>query len=537
MAGVRGPQLGLPGRGARRLRPRRGRPAGRGGARPGLPRGGRLAEPRVARPRRRQARDGRRRQPLAPPPLDRRGRQLLAALLHEERHDRLLRPAGVGLVRRGRRGDRRALGRAGARARRAPRDVGGRGGRARRAASRTPLPMGPFPERTLRPLLADTRGSTASSAPARRVAAAEGEQVAAALDELDRVFEAVTGRAAARGDARQRRRPDGRLPRLHARPRRHARRAGARRAPDLACRRCSRLPLVVRAGVRPRRGAVGRDRASSGPLAPMLGPLMGAGFGLWDQMGDEQRELQRRWASVVAGEPAADVFGDWTPAWHGVAPTTRPTCRSPRASAGGGRARRLPRGARRLPRRRQPARPGPVRPAAPRSRRDAAAGWRGGRAGRRTSPRRGTAWWQMTARSWPLYAGGRRRRDERRRAGAARARDRVALEDSSLDDGAGHRPRRELSAPRSRSSSTCRSSSPRCAASTRSDEARRPRADRPPRRSPREHWSAPGSRRAARPTSPPGRASAGSRAASSPARRWSASPATSTSRARRCAGR
>ena len=51
----------------------------------------------------------------------------------------------------------------------------------------------------------------------------------------------------------------------------------------------------------------------------MLGPLMGAGFGLWDQMGDEQRELQRRWASVVAGEPAADVFGDWTPAWHGSA--------------------------------------------------------------------------------------------------------------------------------------------------------------------------------------------------------------------------
>jgi hypothetical protein len=36
-------------------------------------------------------------------------------------------------------------------------------------------------------------------------------------------------------------------------------------------------------------------------------------------MGDEQRELQRRWASVIAGEPAAEVFADWTPAWHGSA--------------------------------------------------------------------------------------------------------------------------------------------------------------------------------------------------------------------------
>ena len=39
---------------------------------------------------------------------------------------------------------------------------------------------------------------------------------------------------------------------------------------------------------------------------------MGAGFGLWDQMGEEQRELQRRWA-------AGDAFADWTPAWHASA--------------------------------------------------------------------------------------------------------------------------------------------------------------------------------------------------------------------------
>src|SRR6185369_13831048 len=33
-------------------------------------------------------------------------------------------------------------------------------------------------------------------------------------------------------------------------------------------------------------------------------------FGLWDQMGAEQSELQRRWA-------AGDAFADWTPAWYG----------------------------------------------------------------------------------------------------------------------------------------------------------------------------------------------------------------------------
>ena len=45
---------------------------------------------------------------------------------------------------------------------------------------------------------------------------------------------------------------------------------------------------------------------------------MAAGFGLWDQLDDEQRELRQRWASVVAREAtAAGAFGDWTPAWHG----------------------------------------------------------------------------------------------------------------------------------------------------------------------------------------------------------------------------
>jgi hypothetical protein len=36
---------------------------------------------------------------------------------------------------------------------------------------------------------------------------------------------------------------------------------------------------------------------------------MGAGFGLWNQLDEEQAELQRRWAT-------GDAFADWTPAWH-----------------------------------------------------------------------------------------------------------------------------------------------------------------------------------------------------------------------------
>ena len=65
-------------------------------ARPALPRGGHLAEPGRARERGRQ---GRRRAPASRAAQRRReeiGRQLLAALLREERHDRLLRPARVG---------------------------------------------------------------------------------------------------------------------------------------------------------------------------------------------------------------------------------------------------------------------------------------------------------------------------------------------------------------------------------------------------------------------------------------------------------
>jgi lantibiotic biosynthesis dehydratase-like protein len=183
----------------------------------------------------------------------------------------------------------------------------------------TPLPMGPFPERALRPLLADTSGLDRLEVARDAVAAARREEVTAALDHLDKVFEEVTGRPAARalGDS-----------------------GGGRTVAYLDCMRDldvtlgpavldelrSSLPLVLYAsrwwcGRVFDRGAELLDRIAhgrSGPLAPLLGELMGAGFGLWDQMGEEQRDLQRRWASVVAGEATgADAFADWTPAWHG----------------------------------------------------------------------------------------------------------------------------------------------------------------------------------------------------------------------------
>ena len=182
-----------------------------------------------------------------------------------------------------------------------------------------PLPMAPFPERALRPLLTDPSGLGRLEAARGAVTVARRADVAAALDALDQVFEHITGRAAARGA-----RDSG----------------GGRTIAYLDCVRDlevtlgpavldelrSSLPAVLHAS----RWWCGRvfDRGAellvqlahgrSGPLAPLLAELMGAGFGLWNQMADEQRELQRRWAAVVAGTiTAADAFADWTPAWHG----------------------------------------------------------------------------------------------------------------------------------------------------------------------------------------------------------------------------
>src|SRR3954471_128953 len=63
-----------------------------------------------------------------------------------------------------------------------------------------PLPMGPFPQRDLRPLLADASGLDRLETARAAVAAACPEHVAAALDALDRVFEQITSRPAARAD-------------------------------------------------------------------------------------------------------------------------------------------------------------------------------------------------------------------------------------------------------------------------------------------------------------------------------------------------
>lgn len=183
----------------------------------------------------------------------------------------------------------------------------------------TPLPMGPFPERALRPLLADPSGLDRLEQARDAVDASAPEQVAFALDQLDRVFEEVSGRAAERFDGDS---------------------GGGRTIAYLDCMRDLELTLgqavvdELRVSLPPvlyaSRWWCGRvfDRGAEllgriadgrpGPLAPMLGELMHAGFGLWDQMSDEQRELQRRWRSFVDGSiTAADAFADWTPAWHG----------------------------------------------------------------------------------------------------------------------------------------------------------------------------------------------------------------------------
>jgi hypothetical protein len=169
-----------------------------------------------------------------------------------------------------------------------------------------PLPMGPFPERALRPLLSDTTALDRLEAARDAVAAATRADVPAALDALDRVFEELTGRPAARGDGDS---------------------GGGRTVAYLDCMRDldvtlggavldelrASLPRVLTASrwwcgrVFDRGAGLLGELARPGPLAPMLGELMGAGFGLWNQMAAEQRELQSRWA-------AGDAFADWTPA-------------------------------------------------------------------------------------------------------------------------------------------------------------------------------------------------------------------------------
>ena len=248
---------------------------------------------------------GARRQPVAARAAGRTSSELLAALLLQERHDRVLRAAGVGLVQRAGRGYRGALGRAGARARRAPRWRGG-GGAA--AGVTTPLPMGPFPERALP---AGTPGLERLQAARDAVTAARREDVPAALDQLDRVFEAITGRPAARAEGDS---GGGRtVAYLDS-----MRDLDVTLGPALLDELRSSLPPVLAAsrwwcGRVFDRGAelLGRiAHGRSGPLAPLLGELMGAGFGLGTR-------CRRSSASCSAAGPRATPSPTGRPAWHG----------------------------------------------------------------------------------------------------------------------------------------------------------------------------------------------------------------------------
>jgi hypothetical protein len=196
--------------------------------------------------------------------------------------------------------------------------------------------MGPFPERDLRVRLEnadDDDGGCRQAALAAldrleaaraAVAAAPGEGLVAALDELDRVFEELARRPAVRTDDDS---------------------GGGRTVAYLDCMRDldltvggpvlaqlrASLPAVLHAS----RWWCGRVYAAgsdllariahgrSGPLGPLLGELMGAAWGLYEAMAAEQPELQRRWAAVVAGGDdagiaarAAAAFADHAPAWR-----------------------------------------------------------------------------------------------------------------------------------------------------------------------------------------------------------------------------
>ena len=190
--------------------------------------------------------------------------------------------------------------------------------------------MDPFPERALRARLAgDAEGLAVLDrleAARAAVAAASPDALPLALDELDRVFEELTGRAAARGEGDS---------------------GGGRTVAYLDCMRDldlalgppvldelrTTLPAILEAsrwwcGRVFARGADALARVADGrdgPIGPLLGELMAVAWDLHARMADEQRELQRRWASVADGdaagaaERAAVTFADHEPAWHGSA--------------------------------------------------------------------------------------------------------------------------------------------------------------------------------------------------------------------------
>jgi hypothetical protein len=194
--------------------------------------------------------------------------------------------------------------------------------------------MSPYPERDLRVRLegqADSRERVRALADLDRLEAARDvvalagrEQLLGALTTLDRVFEELTGRASARSEGDS---------------------DGGRTVAYLDCMRDVELTLgpavlaelratlpallassrwwcgVAYAAARERLERIA-DARGPGPLAPMLGELMSAAWGLVADLTGEAAELQRRWEALLdAGddatisERAAAAFADHGEAW------------------------------------------------------------------------------------------------------------------------------------------------------------------------------------------------------------------------------
>jgi Lantibiotic dehydratase, N terminus len=205
---------------------------------------------------------------------------------------------------------------------------------ARAAGVDASLPMSPFPERDLRLRLAGRPGSIEHAraraaldrleAARDSVAGAPRGELLGALAALDRLFEELTGRAAARQEEDS---------------------DGGRTVVYLDCMRDLELTLgsAVLAELRTTLPtllassrwwcgvayAAGRERLERiadargrGPLAPMLGELMRAAWALVEDLAGEAEELQRRWSALLAAgndatiaERAAAAFADYGDAW------------------------------------------------------------------------------------------------------------------------------------------------------------------------------------------------------------------------------
>jgi Lantibiotic dehydratase, N terminus len=205
---------------------------------------------------------------------------------------------------------------------------------ARAAGLETMLPMGPYPERALRERLTGEpdvglreRGQAALDrleAARDTVAAAGRDGLLEALAGLDRLFAELTGREAGRSEEDSH---------------------GGRTVVYLDCMRDLDVnvgPAVtaeLRATLPPllessrwwcgMAYAAGRERFAEiadargpGPLAPMIGDLLGAAMTLHEALAEHVPELQRRWAALLDGgdettiaRRAADVFADHRAAW------------------------------------------------------------------------------------------------------------------------------------------------------------------------------------------------------------------------------